>query len=156
MRADPSVIELLDRYLSIELAGHKQYLLDAACCDDWGLQRLGRQQLAYSQEETDHARRLAARILFLEGRPAMLDYRPPRSASDVPALLLGNLDLIAAALAVLREGSRVAEGAGDFVSRDLFNEMLVDEEAHTRWLEVQLGLVERLGLETYLQTQASD
>jgi bacterioferritin len=153
MKGDCQVIAQLDRYLSIELTGHKQYLLDAGQCEHWGLQRLHQRQLEYSHEETRHATRLAARILFLEGTPAMQDYRAAQPSTDIVAQLRGNLALIAAALEVLGEGVRLAESAGDFVSRALFAEMLADEEAHTDWLETQLELIERIGVGAYLQTQ---
>lgn len=153
MQGDSRVIGLLDRYLSIELTGHKQYLLDASQCRDWGLERLRQRQHAYSEEETRHAERLADRILFLEGRPSMVDHRAPQPSADIVEQLRGNLALIADAMRVLREGLEQAESASDFVSRDLFAEMLADEEAHTDWLETQLGLIERIGLVAYLQTQ---
>ncbi|MBI2379423.1 MAG: bacterioferritin [Gammaproteobacteria bacterium] len=152
MQGDPQVLTYLNRYFRIELTGHKQYLLNAGQLAHWGYGELAAKQHAYGEEETAHARRLMARILFLGGTPELADHRPIVPVADVTGQLRQDLSLIADAIGVLREAVTCCSAQADFVSRDLFVEMLADEEAHYHWLETQLALQAQMGSENYLQS----
>lgn len=153
MKGDPHVVSCLNQYLSIELTGHKQYLLHAKLCEHAGLHRLKDIQLAYSAEETVHAARVIERILFLEGQPNLEDLKPVTVARTVAEQLQRDLALVGHAIPLLRDAARECETRNDHVSRTLFQEMLHDEELHFHWLQTQLGLIEQVGLANYLQSQ---
>ncbi len=153
MKGDAKVISYLIRYFRIELTGHKQYLLHSRVCGNWGFQRLAQKQAAYSEEETHHAGRLLERILFLEGKPELEDHRTIVVVPSVQEQLELDRDLIAQALPLLREAIEHCVSCRDDASRTLLEYMVVDEEAHLHWLEMQLGLIEQVGLQKYLQFQ---
>jgi len=153
MKGDPKVIDFLNRYLSIELTGHKQYLLHSRLCGRWGYRRLKETQDNYSNEEWVHIGRLAERILFLEGKLGLQDDRAVEETSGVEAQFELDRALIAHACGVLREAVGYCLGHGDPVSEALFREMLVDEEEHIHWVETQLDLIRKVGLQNYLCEQ---
>lgn len=154
MHGDSGVQDYLNRYLSIELTGHKQYLLHAGLCRKQGFYRLAERQQAYSEEETGHATRLLARLLFLWGIPTMQDVRPLQVEMAVPAQLRLDRALISHAIELLREAVAHCAKVNDPVSRDLFVTMLADEEEHLHWVATQLDLIDAMGLANYLQSQA--
>ncbi len=153
MKGEPQVISYVNQYLSIELTGHKQYLLHSRMCENWGLARLKEIQEKYSNDETQHAAKLMARILFLEGQPGLQDFGQIAVSGTVAEQLKLDFDLVTRAIQLLREAVAYCENKNDFVSRDLFQEMLDDEEEHIHWLETQLALIQKVGLQNYLQSQ---
>jgi len=153
MKGNSQVISCLNRYLSIELTGYKQYLLHSRMCGNWGFKRLKEIQNDYSADETNHAGELMERILFLEGQPQLLDMREITPCGTVVGQLELDLDLISQAIPLLREAILECENVHDYVSRDLFRKMLDDEEEHFHWLETELRLIQETGLENYLQSQ---
>lgn len=153
MQGDPQVLSYLDRYLSIELTGYKQYLLHAGLCRDAGLNKLADKQHAYSEEEFSHSGRLLARLLFLQGVPGMQDARQIEVKTEVEAQLQLDQALVSQAIDLLREAVACCTTVGDAVSRELFQEMLADEEQHLHWASTQLALLGKMGAANYLQSQ---
>lgn len=153
MKGDPQVIGGLNEYLSFELTGYKQYLLHGAMCRHWGFSRLAEIQHGYSEEETRHSGEIMARILLLGSTPQMKDFRPAAEGATVAEQLEHDRDLVAGAMAHLRNAIGVCERSQDFVSRDLLAKMLDDEELHLDWLDTQLELIGKVGLQNYLQSQ---
>jgi bacterioferritin len=153
MKSDPRVIEHLNGYLQIELTGYQQYLLAAAMAGHWGYGALLERQSAYVREEVEHAGRILRRILFLGGTPDLATVAKVTPPPAIEAQLREDHELVSRAIAYLRDAVGVARQAGDDTSRALFEEMLVDEEEHLRWLEEQLKLIAQIGLAGYLQQQ---
>lgn len=153
MKGDAKVVADLNEYLSFELTGHRQYLLHAGLCRHWRFERLAKLQHDYSAEETQHAMRLIARILLLDGSAAPRELRPIVAAPSVPEQLALDHSLVAQAIAHLRSAITHCEKVRDFVSRDLLAEMLDDEERHLHWLDTETALIGKLGIENYLQSQ---
>lgn len=153
MKGDPQVIAALNEYLSYELTGYRQYLLHAGMCHNWGYERLAGIQDAYHAEETQHASRVIARILLLEGAAAPRELRTIAGAPSVPEQLALDRELVMQAINHLRPAVGLCERAADYVSRDLLREMLDDEERHLHWLDTELALIGQVGKENYLQSQ---
>lgn len=153
MQGDARVIEFLNGYLQIELTGYKQYLVAAAACENWGYHRLRDRQREYVKEEMEHAGRILHRILFLEGVPAPSDAGEIVVASSVEQQLRRDEALVRRAIVHLRAAIDHCSAQSDAGSRELLEEMLVDEEHHLDWLEIQLRLIASLGLDGYLQEQ---
>jgi len=153
MQGNHEVIGLLNEYLAIELTGHRQYLRNSRACKNWGFGRLAAVQYDYALEEMEHAATLIDRILFLEGEPAVGVSAELAPAGSAVEQLEQDLALVGRACSQLRNAVSRSEALGDFASRDLFAAMLEDEERHTDWLETELGLVERIGVENYLQSR---
>ncbi|WP_323016873.1 bacterioferritin [Castellaniella sp.] len=153
MKGHPEVLAYLTRQLRDELAARDQYFIHSRRYQDLGLEKLFVRNDHEMQEETQHADSLLQRILMLEGEP---DMRPSAftPGTDVPGMLRADLDLEYEVRASLREGIALCEKHGDFVSRDLLLVQLKDTESdHAYWLEKQIGLIEQIGLENYLQSQ---
>ena len=150
---DSQVITYLNQVLKNELTAINQYFLHAKMFGDWGLSALASKEREESIDERNRAEALMDRILFLEGLPNLQDLGKLRIGQDVPEMLQCDLDLEMEALPVLREAIAFCEEQGDYVSRHLFREILSSEESHVDWLETQLGLIQKTGLENYLQTQ---
>ncbi|CAG0966385.1 bacterioferritin [Myxococcaceae bacterium] len=153
MRGDARVIELLNGYLQIELCGYKQYLVAAAAAENWGYDRLRDRQREYVKEEMEHAGRILHRILYLEGTPVPSDAGEIVVASSIEDPLRRDEALVRRAIVHLRGAIDHCTEQGDAGTRELLEEMLVDEEHHLDWLEIQLRLVASLGLDGYLQEQ---
>ena len=120
---------------------------------DWGLNKLGDYEHGESIDEMKHADQLIERILFLEGLPNLQDLGKLRIGENVPEILQSDLDMELDAIPDLRAGIAYCEAHKDYVSRDLFDAILVSEEGHVDWLETQLQLIENMGLKNYLQAQ---
>ena len=155
MKGDAKVIEHLNKVLYNELRAINQYFLHSRMLNDWGLDRLGEYEYHESIDEMKHADELIERILFLEGLPNLQDLGRLRVGENVPEILQCDLDLEMEAIPDLRRGIEHAESVQDYVSRDLFRRILDAEEEHVDWLETQLGLIDKIGLENYQQTQIS-
>ena len=154
MQGQPQVIEYLKELLRGELAARDQYFLHSRMYADWGFAKLYERINHEMEEETQHADALLQRILFLEGAPDMtpdaLDV-----GHTVPEMLRNDLALEYKVRAALAKGIDLAEQHGDYVTRDILALQLHDtEEDHAYWLEQQLGLIDRIGLQNYLQSQA--
>jgi bacterioferritin len=152
MKGDTTVIEHLNRVLRNELTAINQYFLHSRMMMDWGFETLGAKEHEESIDEMKHADMVIERILFLEGLPNLQDIGKLRIGEDISEMLQCDLDLELDALPDLQAAISYCEAHKDFVSRDLFDEILKSEEEHVDWLETQLGLVDKLGEENYLQS----
>lgn len=153
MKGDKKVIELLNKVLGNELVAINQYFLHAKMYQDWGLTNLYEHEYHESIDEMKHADKLTERILFLEGLPNLQDLGALRIGENVKEMLQSDLAVEMDAIPDLKEGIQYAESISDFGSRDLFQDILNSEEEHVDWLETQLGLIEKMGLQNYHQAQ---
>ncbi len=153
---DKDVIVHLNKALKNELTAINQYFLHAKMYEDWGLQRLASKEREESIDEMKHADGLMERILFLEGLPNLQDLGKLKIGQNAPEMLQCDLALEIEAMPVLREAIAFCESTGDYVSRQLFRDILESEEEHVDWLETQLELIQKTGLENYLQSQMHD
>ena len=133
-----------------------QYFLHSRILDDWGLTRLGHHEYEESIDEMKHADELTKRILFLEGLPNLQELNRLRIGENLPEMLQCDLDLEMDAIPDLREGIAYCEEVKDYISRELLEDNLESEEEHVDWLETNLSLIDKMGLQNYLQTQAGD
>ena len=153
MKGDATVIEHLNKVLKNELTAINQYFLHSRMLQDWGLNKLADYEKHESIDEMKHADQLIERILFLEGLPNMQMMGKLRIGENVPEILQCDLDMELDAIPDLRAGIAFCEANKDFGTRDLFDAILVSEEEHVDWLETQLGLIEKVGVENYQQAQ---
>jgi len=153
MKGDATVIEHLNKVLKNELTAINQYFLHSKMYKDWGLSKLGDYEHGESVDEMKHADALIERVLFLEGLPNLQDLGKLRIGENVQEILQCDLDLELDAIPDLRAGIAYCESHKDYVSRDLFDAILTSEEEHVDWLETQLDLIGKVGLENYCQSQ---
>lgn len=149
---DPAIIDHLNRVLKNELTAINQYFLHSRMLKDWGLKELGEYEHGESIDEMKHADRLIERALFLEGLPNLQDLGRLRIGENVEEILRCDLALEMEAMPPLRESVAFAESIGDYVSRELFEAILESEEEHVDWLETQIELIEKVGIQNYLQS----
>lgn len=152
MQADLKAIKHLNRALANELIAINQYFLHSRMYDDWGLKKLAEKEYEESVDEMKHADQLVQRILFLEGLPNLQDLGKLFIGENTREMLECDLRIEMTATPDLREGITYCESVGDFVSRDLLSGILDSEEDHIDWLETQLGLIDKVGLENYQQS----
>ena len=152
MQADAKVIKHLNQALANELIAINQYFLHSRMFEDWGLSKLADKEYAESVDEMKHADQLIKRILFLEGLPNLQDLGKLLIGENTREMLECDLKLEMLACPDLREGIAYCESVNDFVSRDLLSSILDSEEDHVDWLETQLGLIDKVGLENYQQS----
>jgi bacterioferritin len=153
MKGDAKIIKRLNQVLTNELTAIDQYFLHAKMFDHWGLARLGERERKASLEEMKHAEELIERILFLTGVPNLQDLHKLLIGENVQEALACDLKLEMAAHPLLKSGIGEAESVGDYVTRDLFRRILESEEEHIDWLEIQLELIDKIGIENYQQSQ---
>lgn len=153
MKGDAKVIEYLNKALKNELTSINQYFLHARLLENWGFAKLGQHEYAESIDEMKHADRLLQRILTLEGLPNLQDLGKLYIGENVEEILRGDLRLELVAHPLYKEAVGYCESCGDYATRDLLAAILSSEEEHIGWLEMQLGLIQRLGLPGYLQAQ---
>lgn len=152
MKSDPKVIALLNQALANELVAINQYFLHSRMYKDWGLKQLADKEYEESIDEMKHADLLIERILFLEGLPNLQDLGKLFIGQNTKEMLECDLKLEHIAVPDLRDGVEHSESVRDYVSRDLFQNILESEEEHVDWLETQLGLIEKVGIENYQQS----
>jgi bacterioferritin len=151
MKGESRVIEYLNKALRHELTAINQYWLHYRLLDNWGYRALAKQWRKESIEEMEHADKLVHRIIFLEGFPNMQVLDPLHIGQNVREVLDCDLQLEMSARALYEEAATHCHGVRDYVTRDLFEELMSDEEKHIDFLETQLDLVAKLGLELYAQ-----
>ncbi|HET6552980.1 MAG TPA: bacterioferritin [Dyella sp.] len=153
MKGDAKVIEFLNKVLYNELTAINQYWLHYRMYKDWGYGELAEHEHKESIEEMKHADNLIERILFLDGLPNLQHLGKLRIGENPVECLQGDLDLEMAAVKDLRAAIAYSEGIADYVSRDLFKNILHDEEEHIDWLETQFSLIKDISAERYLQSK---
>ena len=153
MKGDKQVIQYLNKVLGNELVAINQYFLHARMLEDKGLTKLGKIEYEESIDEMKHADRLTQRILFLEGLPNLQELGMLNIGETVEEMLRADLGTEHKAHEDLKEAIAYSESVQDYVSRDLFRDIMADEEQHIDWLETQIGLIEQVGLQNYIQSQ---
>ena len=153
MKSDPKVIEHLNAQLKNELTATNQYFLHYRMLKHWGFDKLAKKEYEESIGEMKHADQLMERIFMLDGLPNLQDLGKLLIGEDVPELLRCDLQSETGAQGTIKDGIAYCESARDYVSRDLLKRILDDTEEHIDFLETQLDLVGKLGLENYLQSQ---
>ena len=156
MKGDPTIIKLLNDQLTNELTAINQYFLHARMYKHWGFEKLGKKEYAESIGEMKHADQLIDRILMLEGLPNLQALHKLMVGENTPEMLDCDLQLEKISQQTVKDGIAASEAVRDFVSRELFQNILDDTEEHIDWLETQKDLISKIGLENYLQSQMED
>ncbi len=154
MKGNPGVIEYLNKALTHELTAVNQYWLHYRLLEDWGYTRLAAKERKESIEEMQHADKLVARIIFLDGLPNMQHIDPLMIGQNIKEVLECDLRAEYSARALYMEARAACRKEEDYVSMDLFEELLNDEEGHINYLESQIKLLEEVGIQNYGQLQA--
>ena len=152
MKGDAKAIEYLNRALGNELVAINQYFLHSRMFKDWGLKELADIEYHESIDEMKHADKLIERILFLEGIPNLQDLGKLLIGENTKEMLECDLALELKAVPDLKDGIKYCETVADYGSRDLLEEILSSEEEHIDWLETQLGLIDKVGIQNYQQS----
>ena len=153
MKGDQKIIDALNRVLGQELVAINQYFLHARMLQDMGVEKLGKLEYDASIDEMKHADQLIKRILFLEGSPNLQKVRTLFIGTDVKDILECDLKLEHQNHDAIKDGIKLSEAVGDFVSRDLFADILRSEEEHIDWLETNLTIIKNIGVERFIQSQ---
>jgi bacterioferritin len=153
MKGDKKVLEFLNKALVNELTAINQYFLHARMYKNWGFAKLNEKEYHESIDEMKHADLLIERILFLEGLPNLQDLGKLLIGENPLEMLKCDLKLVHDAIPPLRDAIAYCEEVKDYISREIFEHILENEEEHVDWLETQLELIEQIGLQNYLQSQ---
>jgi bacterioferritin len=153
MKGDPQAIRHLQAQLKNELTAINQYFVHYRMLKHWGLEKLAKKEYEESIGEMKHADRLMDRIFTLDGLPNLQDLGKLNVGEDVPEILSSDLALELGAQATIKDGIAHCESVRDYISRDLLQEILDDTEEHIDFLETQIELVGKVGLQNYLQSQ---
>jgi bacterioferritin len=156
VRGDTKVLDYLNKALKNELTSINQYFLHARMLDNWGMRRLGKIEYDESIDEMRHADRLVKRILFLEGLPNLQDLGKLFIGEDVREILQCDLRREMEAHPMYKEAIAYCESVQDFVTRELLVHIQKSEEQHIDFIEEQLGLIEKMGLQNYVQSATGD
>jgi bacterioferritin len=156
MKGDPNIIRLLNAQLTNELTAINQYFLHARMYNHWGFAKLGKKEYEESIGEMKHADKLIDRILMLGGLPNLQALHKLLIGENTPEMLECDLKLEQAAQQTVKDGIAACEQAGDYVSREIFQGILDDTEEHIDWLETQRELIDKVGLQNYLQSQMDE
>ncbi len=156
MKGDAKVIEHLNTILANELVAINQYFLHARMYKDWGLKKIADHEYHESIDEMKHADVLIERILFLEGLPNLQDLGRLMIGENTKEIIECDLKLEMKAIPDLRDAISYCEEVKDYVSRDMLNDILESEEEHVDWLETQLSLIDKIGIERYQQSQLEE
>jgi len=156
VQGDAKVVDFLNRVLRNELTAINQYFLHSRMLKNWGVSRLAKHEYEESVDEMKHADRLVERILFLEGLPNLQDLNKLLIGETVKEVLDCDLRLEHEAIPLVREAIACCEQQSDYVTRELLEDILEGEEEHVDWLETQLGLIDTMGLENFVQFQSGE
>lgn len=156
MKGDPNIIRLLNSQLTNELTAINQYFLHARMYRHWGFKRIADKEYEESIGEMKHADRLINRILMLDGLPNLQALHKLMIGENLPEMLQCDLQLEQQAQITVKQGIAACEAAGDYVSRELLKDILDDTEEHIDWIETQLDLINKIGLQNYLQSQLGE
>jgi bacterioferritin len=154
MQGDAQVIDFLNKALLNELTAVNQYWLHYRMLDNWGVKKLAEYERHESIDEMKHADKLAERILFLEGLPNFQSIGRLKIGENIEEILKADLAVEHEAIPLLKEAIAHCEAVRDYVSRDLFAEILDNEEEHVDFLETQFEMIARMGLQNYVQLQS--
>jgi bacterioferritin len=153
MKGDAKVIEYLNKALTNELTAINQYFLHARMFKNWGFHKLNEKEYHESIDEMKHADLLIERILFLEGLPNVQNLGKLMIGENPEEMLHCDLKLELEAIPLLREAIAFCEQVSDYISREIFEHILENEEEHVDWLETQFEIIDKIGIQNYLQSQ---
>ena len=156
MKGDAKVIEFLNEALKNELTAINQYFLHSKMLDNWGVSKLAKFEYEESIDEMKHADKLSERVLFLDGLPNFQLLGRLKIGETVEEILKADLELEHEAIPLLKDAIEHCESVRDYVSRDLFADILESEEEHVDTLEQQFDLIDRMGIENYVQLQSEN
>lgn len=156
MKGDPNIIKLLNSQLTNELTAINQYFLHARMYRHWGFKRIADKEYEESIGEMKHADRLVNRILMLDGLPNLQALHKLMIGENLPEMLDCDLKLEQQSQLTVKQGIAACEATGDYVSRELLKDILDDTEEHIDWIETQLDLINKIGLQNYLQSQMGE